>query len=78
MSQCQCLQGRFESLVASSHSTRGHCWDGESSRMPGEGIHFGLPQLSSVIVSDASGMVLEVLWITVKLETSGSQINSWE
>lgn len=52
--------------------------DGECSGMPGKGIHFGLPQLSSVIVSDASGVVLGVLWITVKLETSGSQINSWE
>lgn len=26
--------------------------------MPGEGIHFGLPELSAVIVSDASGVVL--------------------
>lgn len=26
--------------------------------MPGEGVRFSLPQLSSVIVSDASGVVL--------------------
>lgn len=26
--------------------------------MPGEGIRFGLPQLSAIIVNDASGVVL--------------------
>lgn len=37
---------------------QGHCCNGECPGVPGEGIHFGLPQLSAIIVSDASGVVL--------------------
>lgn len=41
--------------------------------MLGEGIHFGLSHLSAIIVNDVSGVVLGVIWFSLKLKTSGSQ-----